>query len=79
MKIQKVLSMTAGLLIGSVSAGAAINGDSAYVPDDPVMVIQPVTPVYLDDVAGNLSFYLQLVPVRSGRYVGFHREASRLR
>ena len=56
MKIQKVLFMTAGLLIGSVSAGAAINGDSAYVPDDPVMVIQPVTPVYLDDVAGNLSF-----------------------
>ena len=56
MKIQKVLFMTAGLLLGSVSAGAAINGDSAYVPDDPVMVIQPVTPVYLDDVAGNLSF-----------------------
>lgn len=56
MKIQKVLFMTAGLLLGSVSAGAAINGDSAYVQDDPVMVIQPVTPVYLDDVAGNLSF-----------------------
>ena len=56
MKIKKVLFMTAGLLLGSVRAGAAINGDSAYVPDDPVMVIQPVTPVYLDDVAGNLSF-----------------------
>ena len=34
MKIQKVLFMTAGLLLGSVSAGAAINGDSAYVPDE---------------------------------------------
>ena len=56
MKIQKVLFMTAGLLIGSVSAGAAVSGDSAYVLDDPIMVVQPVTPVYLDDVTGNLSF-----------------------
>ena len=56
MKIQKVLFMTAGLLIGSVSAGAAVTGDSAYVLDEPIMVIQPVTPVYLDDVTGNLSF-----------------------
>ena len=56
MKIQKVLFLTAGLLIGSVSAGAAVKGDSAYVQDDYVNIIQPVTPVYLDDVAGNLSF-----------------------
>lgn len=56
MKIQKVLFMTAGLLIGSVSAGAAVTGDSAYVLDEPIMVIQPVTPVYLGDVTGNLSF-----------------------
>ena len=50
MKIQKVLFLTAGLLIGSVSAGAAVKGDSAYVQDDYVNIIQPVTPVYLDDV-----------------------------
>ena len=49
--------MMAGLLIGSASAGAAtVRSDSAFVQDDYIRVIQPVTPVYLDDVAGNLSF-----------------------
>ena len=57
MKKQKILIMMAGLLIGSASAGAAtVIADSAFVQDDYIRVIQPVTPVYLDDVAGNLSF-----------------------